>query len=137
MDASRSQDKGTWKSASRGCKITFAIFLIFMMLNYLVYAIYISTRHHFSNQLYTQISGFLFDYYDISDIFIPQQIRMHFAVNNPPIRGIFLTGALTVAVLFFMYVLLIRWQWRPWLVILGYFVLSFILWVVCLLLFWH
>lgn len=132
MEVSRSQDKGTWRSAPRGLKTTVVISLIFMLLHYLVYAVYISTRYHFSNPLHMAISDFLLGYYELAELLTPNQITMYPWVDDPPILGISLVGLLNLAVAFLIYIVMIRRRWRPLLVIPGYFVLSLVLWVVCL-----
>jgi len=114
-----------------GRKIVLALFFLFLLAQYLVYAVYLATYAQFDNPPMLSFNHALFDYYAFAEMLFPNMLGWGLLNDTPLPLHIAVVGLLNLASAFGLYVLTVRRRWPAWLVIPGYLLgsvlLSFVL----------
>ena len=119
-----------------GRKIVLALFFLFLLAQYLVYAVYIATYSRFDNPAVLSFNHALQDYYEITEWLFPNQISWWLFHDAPLIVDLPVVGLLNLVSAFGLYLLMVWRRWPAWLVIPGYFLGSILFTILLFLTVW-
>ena len=131
-----SANRHGWREMRPGRKIVLALFFLFLLAQYLVYAVYLATYAQFDNPPVLSFNRALLDYYTFAEMLFPNLLGWGLFNDTPLPLHLAVVGLLNLASGFGLYVLMIRRGWRAWLVIPGYLLGSIVLSFLVALIVW-
>src|ERR1051325_8706734 len=114
--------------ASRGRKAATLCFVAYLLIQYIVIVADTLTRYEFSDPAAMRVSDVVRGPYDLAIMSTPNQL-FTLMYHLPSAVILAILGALNAAVAVVLYLLIIKGQWRPWLIALCYLALRLLLWL--------